>query len=121
MPRGPGFEFGLPRFETARGRDSGQLADAVQERGPLPEQDGHAAAEVGDRPELAEDQRSVAEDIPAGDEAADRHPRSLTCAPPGVGCDVHASERAPAFLLFGGCGGLPRGARINLRDGWSVT
>src|ERR1700682_2541050 len=64
------------RIRTRGDRVSGQLADAVQERGPFAQENGHAAAQIRDRPEFADDHGAVPEDVLRGDDAADRHLRS---------------------------------------------
>src|SRR3954471_6717932 len=52
---------------------SDELGHAIQERGPLPQQDRHTAAQVGDRAELAHDGPAVAEDVFRRNHACDRH------------------------------------------------
>src|SRR5215813_4457459 len=91
----PAFFSGVSRSETVDGPDSGQLADAVQERSPLPQQDGHAAAQISHGAEFADDEAAVPENILAGDHAADRH-RLSPAARSGKGRLRSSCQRADA-------------------------
>src|SRR5881227_3353793 len=66
-------------------------ADAIQERGPAAHQNRHAAPDVSDSPELADDRPAVAEDVFRRDDATDGHCISLDCELVEMHCDLRAS------------------------------